>query len=209
MGLSQQQGKLIRWEDNRGFGFIQPDDGGTNVFVHISDIRRVHRRPQVGDRLSYTVQTQPDGKTKAVSAQLLGVPMPSALPMATVETDWARLWRVVIGIVLVGLILYNLNRMKNDPSRHNPRNSLSSEEMKMFFSDDTGPQNDSSPPPGYTIKGNISVGTGERFYHVPGSRDYFDTKIDRSRGELWFRTEAEALAAGWKKAPSFGSRNRR
>lgn len=46
------------------------------------------------------------------------------------------------------------------------------------------------------IKGNIS--RGGRIYHTPWSRHYDRTRIDTSRGERWFCTEAEALAAGWR-----------
>jgi endonuclease YncB( thermonuclease family) len=47
------------------------------------------------------------------------------------------------------------------------------------------------------IKGNINR-EGERIYHVPGSRSYEATRIDESRGERWFCSEAEALKAGWR-----------
>ncbi len=43
-----------------------------------------------------------------------------------------------------------------------------------------------------TIKGNISVSTGERIYHVPGGEYYSPTKINIANGEQWFCTEAEA-----------------
>lgn len=49
------------------------------------------------------------------------------------------------------------------------------------------------------IKGNISR-RGERIYHVPGGRFYDRTRIDVSKGERWFCTEAEARAAGWRKS---------
>lgn len=63
-----------------------------------------------------------------------------------------------------------------------------------------GEQTDSAPPPGHIVKGNISVTTGEKLYHVPGMRDYEKTVIDTSRGERWFKTEEEAIAAGWRRA---------
>lgn len=50
------------------------------------------------------------------------------------------------------------------------------------------------------IKGNISFETGERIYHLPGQEFYDVTIIDTSEGERWFCTEAEAQAAGWRKA---------
>ena len=50
------------------------------------------------------------------------------------------------------------------------------------------------------IKGNISYNSGRRIYHMPGDRDYARTRISPSRGERWFCTEAEARAAGWRRA---------
>ncbi|MCB1596658.1 MAG: thermonuclease family protein [Gammaproteobacteria bacterium] len=47
------------------------------------------------------------------------------------------------------------------------------------------------------IKGNIGSG-GKRIYHVPGSASYANTRIDESKGERWFCSEAEARAAGFR-----------
>ncbi len=49
------------------------------------------------------------------------------------------------------------------------------------------------------IKGNISA-AGDKIYHVPGGAFYDQTNIDEARGERWFCSEAEAMAAGWRKA---------
>jgi endonuclease/exonuclease/phosphatase family metal-dependent hydrolase len=53
--------------------------------------------------------------------------------------------------------------------------------------------------PAGRIKGNISS-DGKRLYHLPECPSYDDTKIDTAEGERWFATEAEAVAAGWRKA---------
>lgn len=50
------------------------------------------------------------------------------------------------------------------------------------------------------IKGNISLNTGERIYHVPGQKYYNETRISPQHGERWFCSEAEALRAGWRKS---------
>ncbi|MEE8347352.1 MAG: thermonuclease family protein [Dehalococcoidia bacterium] len=50
------------------------------------------------------------------------------------------------------------------------------------------------------IKGNISHNTGEKIYHVPGGDHYDQTVIDEAKGERWFCTEADAVAAGWRKS---------
>jgi micrococcal nuclease len=62
-----------------------------------------------------------------------------------------------------------------------------------------GPQQ-KGPGTEYYIKGNISVNTGEKIYHMPGQRYYDETIIDESKGERWFRSEEEAQAAGWRKS---------
>lgn len=46
------------------------------------------------------------------------------------------------------------------------------------------------------IKGNIS--DSGRIYHMPYSENYADTQINTARGERWFCSEADALAAGWR-----------
>jgi hypothetical protein len=50
------------------------------------------------------------------------------------------------------------------------------------------------------IKGNVSIGSGERIYHVPGQHYYNATKISPKYGERWFCSEEEARAAGWRRA---------
>ncbi|TCR72217.1 hypothetical protein [Rhizobium sp. BK376] len=50
------------------------------------------------------------------------------------------------------------------------------------------------------IKGNISIDTGERIYHVPGQKYYAETRISPEYGEQWFCSEADARAAGWRKS---------
>lgn len=49
------------------------------------------------------------------------------------------------------------------------------------------------------IKGNVSS-SGEKIYHVPGQENYGATVVNETNGERWFCTEAEAEAAGWRKA---------
>jgi endonuclease YncB( thermonuclease family) len=53
-------------------------------------------------------------------------------------------------------------------------------------------------PAGCAIKGNVS--RAGRVYHTPWSPFYDRTRIELARGERWFCSEAEALAAGWQPA---------
>jgi hypothetical protein len=53
---------------------------------------------------------------------------------------------------------------------------------------------------GCDIKGNISLQSGEKIYHVPGGQYYEKTQIDPSKGERWFCLEESAVKNGWRKS---------
>ncbi len=55
-----------------------------------------------------------------------------------------------------------------------------------------------APDPACGIKGNISK--SGHIYHLEGQRYYAQTGINTARGERWFCSEAEAIAAGWRRA---------
>ena len=64
----------------------------------------------------------------------------------------------------------------------------------------TGAECDYSGTSEPVIKGNISLNTGEKIYHVPGGEFYDQTMISEAKDERWFCTEAGAIAAGWRKS---------
>lgn len=71
----RSEGRLIRWNDERGFGFIAPTAGGSEVFVHISEFPMGGTRPTVGERLSFDVETTRDGKQRAINLKCLDRPV--------------------------------------------------------------------------------------------------------------------------------------
>jgi len=69
----ETKGVLKTWKDDRGFGFIKPDDGSDDIFIHISALKGFVRRPYRGDVIFYEVEQSEDGKSKAVNARIEGV----------------------------------------------------------------------------------------------------------------------------------------
>ncbi|MFZ5637692.1 MAG: cold shock domain-containing protein [Pseudomonadota bacterium] len=61
----RMQGNLVKWQDDRGFGFIRTRDSGVEIFVHVSEFPRGGRRPQIGDPLSFEIRTGEDGRKQA------------------------------------------------------------------------------------------------------------------------------------------------
>lgn len=67
----RKQGKLANWNDDRGFGFIQPADGSRQVFVHVKAFPRGTRRPTIGDSISYDDARDTQGRPRAENARFV------------------------------------------------------------------------------------------------------------------------------------------
>ncbi len=63
----------VKWfNDNKGWGFIEPDDGGDDVFVHYSAIAEEgYRTLREGQRVTYELRPGKDGKFQAANVQKL------------------------------------------------------------------------------------------------------------------------------------------
>lgn len=62
----RDQGRLIEWFDEKGYGFIQPNDNDKDrVFLHIKDFARPGPRPIVGCALEYQVILDERGRYRA------------------------------------------------------------------------------------------------------------------------------------------------
>jgi CspA family cold shock protein len=66
------QGTVKWFNAQKGFGFIQPDDGSTDVFVHISAVERAgHTSLDEGQKLAFDLERdKKSGKNSACNLQL-------------------------------------------------------------------------------------------------------------------------------------------
>ncbi len=64
----------VKWfNTTKGFGFIAPDDGGTDVFVHISAVERAGMAGLPDNtKLRYELREGRDGRSSAVELQKIG-----------------------------------------------------------------------------------------------------------------------------------------
>ncbi|UWQ20864.1 cold-shock protein [Jannaschia sp. W003] len=62
----------VKWfNSTKGFGFIAPEEGGKDVFVHISAVERAGLRDLADDqKVTYDVEAGRDGRQSAVNLQL-------------------------------------------------------------------------------------------------------------------------------------------
>lgn len=71
MQSREQAGRIKRWDDDKGFGFIQPAGGGDDVFAHISAMRG-DRRPTSGDQVLFVAGRDDKGRLRAEHVRLAG-----------------------------------------------------------------------------------------------------------------------------------------
>jgi uncharacterized membrane protein YsdA (DUF1294 family)/cold shock CspA family protein len=64
-----EKGTIKTWNDNRGFGFITPDSGGEQIFVHIKDFSKYYKRPKINLEVTYTVSKDNRGRKRAINVE--------------------------------------------------------------------------------------------------------------------------------------------
>jgi uncharacterized membrane protein YsdA (DUF1294 family)/cold shock CspA family protein len=72
------QGKITNWKDDQGFGFITPNGGGNQVFVHIKSFANHRRRPEGNEIVTYELKMDAKGRAQAQNVAFVGDRLPSA-----------------------------------------------------------------------------------------------------------------------------------
>jgi CspA family cold shock protein len=66
--MEMPTGTVKFFNENKGYGFIQPDDGGNDAFVHITAVERAGMRSlRENQRISYSLEQDQRGKMAAVN----------------------------------------------------------------------------------------------------------------------------------------------
>jgi uncharacterized membrane protein YsdA (DUF1294 family)/cold shock CspA family protein len=66
------KGKIVSWNDAKGYGFIAPLDGGKQVFLHVSALGNRDRRPEINGVVTYSLDRDSKGRARAANATLAG-----------------------------------------------------------------------------------------------------------------------------------------
>ena len=105
--LAVLAGKIIRFDQVRGYGFIAPEPGGDDVFVHANDLSADEVTVSVGTRVEFEMVEGERGP-KAYGVRVLGPPSPpgpAGAGDAAAEDECAALGEREFGSELVELLL--------------------------------------------------------------------------------------------------------
>jgi uncharacterized membrane protein YsdA (DUF1294 family)/cold shock CspA family protein len=98
-------GTIKSWNDERGFGFIEATQGGQQIFVHIKAFNGLRQHPQPNQRVSFQVEVGPQGKKRAINAELLHAkrtPQPPTRQNSPAQWGTASLFAIpAFGVLLL------------------------------------------------------------------------------------------------------------
>jgi uncharacterized membrane protein YsdA (DUF1294 family)/cold shock CspA family protein len=98
----RHQGRLRQWNDDRGFGFVEPNGGGDSAFVHARAFKAGGRRPIDGDLITYRREKDEHGRWRAVDVEFANVHR-RVEPAESMGSRATARWVGVGGAYLVGV----------------------------------------------------------------------------------------------------------
>lgn len=102
------EGTIKNWNDDRGFGFVEPIKGGQELFVHIKAFPNSYGRPVIGAKVSFEVETTAEGKKRAIRVQSIGAAKQTANKTTRRSKPWDSASLVVLGIFALSYPLISM-----------------------------------------------------------------------------------------------------
>ena len=95
------KGRIKFWNDEKGFGFIEPEDGSRDVFLHIKEFDLRNKRPEQDEKVTYEISGERKGRPFAIDAM-----RPWHRHLTSLPVILAYLFLATVGIsVLTGQIV--------------------------------------------------------------------------------------------------------
>lgn len=104
----RKNGRLISWNADKGFGFVQPEHSKQQIFAHITAFSNRRRSPKVGEKVIFTEQRQADGKYRALDIDYVNHKISfSLLPVVLIALSYLAAvgYAGVIGYLPIELVM--------------------------------------------------------------------------------------------------------
>lgn len=96
------QGRVTNWKDNQGFGFIIPNGGGKQVFVHIRSFSNGQRRPVDQEIVTYELRTDAQNRSYAQDVSFVDERKKLARPS---RSNSSLILTIVFFVFVIGTVL--------------------------------------------------------------------------------------------------------
>jgi cold shock CspA family protein len=117
------KGKVCQWQDEKGFGFIQPENGSEKLFFHISSVKSAARRPEVGDSVLYDPTRDSQNRLRAKGVVIEGVSKASGTsaksrhnkiePPRKNAIDYISILVILGSLIALGFAFYRTNSIES------------------------------------------------------------------------------------------------
>ncbi|WP_063655157.1 DUF1294 domain-containing protein [Aliivibrio fischeri] len=101
------KGRVVEWNDSKGYGFISALNGELKVFLHISTLKNKNRRPKIGDEVSFDINEEIKGRFNANNVSIVGAnTIPSTIMFCFIYLVLASVALVMFNGEKMLLVLY-------------------------------------------------------------------------------------------------------
>jgi cold shock CspA family protein len=174
------QGKITKWNDEKGFGFITRNDSNQQVFVHISAFGNTQQRsrPTVGEGVSFEIADDIKKGLQAYNVIYLNRQPSVITPKTSGRTSKVRASGIRLGVaakifcaLLISAILYKYLDILNPGDTHGVTKSNTYEVSKITDIDETLVSNQAFQCAGKTYCSEMSSCEEARYYlkNCPGT----------------------------------------
>lgn len=118
------QGKVIEWNDERGFGFVVQNGASARTFLHISACPKSQGRPLAGSLVSYEIRRDDKGRLQAAAVEFIGAQLSEQSPAGAFASAIVGL-ALLLMLACVGYVWYS-----------NPNTTLSASLYKIVSARD-------------------------------------------------------------------------
>jgi uncharacterized membrane protein YsdA (DUF1294 family)/cold shock CspA family protein len=94
------KGKLIKWNENKAFGFVMPNGEHTHVFIHKTALRNKSRVPKVNDIITFSMSKDKAGRHCACDATFTGE------TLSITKSNKTNMSSVYLSIVFFAILSY-------------------------------------------------------------------------------------------------------
>ncbi len=135
------QGKIISWNEERGFGFIKWNGADDKLFVHISALGEKRRKPVAGDIVTYEVGKDAKGRSRALNVAYV-IPVKRNASARSGKKSGLGYFALIGLVVVFGIAKYAPQELISWTGSESAAQNASSQGKSTWISEQSGNASD-------------------------------------------------------------------